>query len=125
MSLLQIFIIKNRYFFDELKKSLLQIIIIIIIKNRYFKPFKGLNYDIEEKLKTHSYIHTHAYIYTHTHTYIHLSKLYIYIYINNLFIQISMRTYHLYNFFWFLYNEGGEGKGGVWTIDMRHYKEFY
>ena len=97
MSLLQIFIIKNRYFFDELKKSLLQIIIIIIIiiKNRYFKPFKGLNYDIEEKLKTHSYIHTHAYIYTHTHTYIHLSKLYIY----NLFIQISMRTYHLYNFF--------------------------
>ena len=96
MSLLQIFIIKNRYFFDELKKSLLQIII-IIIKNRYFKPFKGLNYDIEEKLKTHSYIHTHAYIYTHTHTYIHLSKLYIYIY--NLFIQISMRTYHLYNFF--------------------------
>ena len=71
MSLLQIFIIKNRYFFDELKKSLLQIII-IIIKNRYFKPFKGLNYDIEEKLKTHSYIHTHAYIYTHAHTYIYI-----------------------------------------------------
>ena len=46
-------------------------------------------------------------------------------YIYNLFIKVSMRTYHLYKNFWFLYNEGGEGKGRVWTIDMRHYKEFY